>query len=106
MIDKRSAYSKVLQIHDILTHDYTIDDVFTYDTIEYLITATFGYGDKRTHEQYFNLLEKGHLITPHPNAHKISKRKTVTKQKSSGDISFQFFRGDAYCWSTRARSSK
>ena len=98
MLDGRSTYAKVLKVMDELTKLYDHEDVIHYGDIEYVILSRYGYSDKRTYEKFFQIMEKAFLLKRTPNAHRISTKKTVTKQKTD-KLSFQIFRGHPYCWS-------
>jgi hypothetical protein len=98
MLDGRSTYAKVLKVMDELTKIYDYEHVIPYEDIEYAILSLCGYYDKRTYEKFFQIMEKAFLLKRTPNAHRVSTKKTVTKQKTDR-LSFQTFRGHPYCWS-------
>jgi hypothetical protein len=98
MVDGRGTYSKILAFHQILMANFTMDDVISYEDIEYLITSTFFYTDQRTYKKFFRLLEMGHFIHRTAKAKRVSSHAIVTKQKSNR-VTFEHYRGQGYCWS-------
>lgn len=99
-LDGRSAYSKVVKIHDELEKDYKPGVVFTHEVIEYLMLTLYGFGDNRTQRKYFDLMEKGQLIIRHPKGRPKSIKRTITKQKTNKDtLEFHTYTGEQYCWS-------
>jgi hypothetical protein len=100
-LDGRSILAKVDKLYESLINLYSMDADISHDDIEDLITGMFGYSDRQTYKRYFKTLERSFYLRPSPNAHPISPRSTVTKQKvKGGTLDHHIYRGEQHCWSS------